>query len=155
MICGVPALSISHPAIVPALHTREQIARRVTCLFGIRTIPSNRHRDPRQDPEGEAARVVLEKGEGVAFQPNGRVAAETPFDTAANRHDTEPAQLSSRMLRIDDDRAVLSRQAVLRNAVVLVIPAGSRGVERCYAVPVSGTACRPKAQRHSVVKYSR
>jgi hypothetical protein len=86
MICGVPVLSRSHPAVIPAPHATQQIAPTIPCgLFDcVCTISSNRHRNSREDPIRQAAPVVVENGEAAAFKADGRVAAETPFETAAN-----------------------------------------------------------------------
>jgi hypothetical protein len=70
MICGVAALSSSHPAIIPALAATQEINPIMTRLFDrVCTVPSNRHRDPREDPIREKAVVVVEHGESAALQP--------------------------------------------------------------------------------------
>src|SRR5437870_13671500 len=43
------------------------------------------------------------------------------------------------MRGVDNDGAVRPRLAILGHSFMVVVPAGSHGIERCYAAPVGGT----------------
>ena len=85
MTCG-PALSSSHPEVIPALQA-TQIAPIIRCgLFDrVCTISSNRHRDARENPIPEKAFVMVEDDEYAAVKPKRCVSAEGALKTAATR----------------------------------------------------------------------
>src|SRR5437870_11238382 len=102
-MCGTPAWSSSHPAIIPAHATKQQKRSNATRSWNrTGTITSNRNRDAGEHPKAEIA-VRLDNSKSSPFQPECGVAVETPLETAAECRDVEAAQFATRMRGINDD----------------------------------------------------